>query len=346
MLSGRLLGLSGTLALVRLFARLGRIDASSLGTTSVQQWLDAEVHHPRLRLLMDAFARTFVYSAALDLVSADVFVDKLQRSLKHHIHYVEGGWQTLVDGLRRTAEAAGVRVVTGTRVEAVLQQGGKVTGVRTRDGEMMATSSVVVATTPQDVAALLDGDFPALRRTLAALVPARLACVDVALRALPRPDHPVVLDLERPLFMTAQSRYIPVAPRGAALVHTFKLLDPRHEAPAQDDERALEGLLDAAQPGWRDALVRQVSLPRILAVGALPLARSGGFAGRPGPAVPGLAGLYLAGDWVGAEGFLVDASFASARQAARLALAQRPSALKGTPRRRAAAPRALTPAAA
>jgi hypothetical protein len=64
----------------------------------------------------------------------------------------------------------------------------------------------------------------------------------------------------------------------------------------------------------------RVFLPRIEAVGALPTAASGGFAGRPGVEVPHLAGLYLAGDWVGPEGFLADASLASAREAARLAL--------------------------
>ena len=55
-------------------------------------------------------------------------------------------------------------------------------------------------------------------------------------------------------------------------------------------------------------------------MGALPIAAGGGFAGRPGPRVPGLEDLYLAGDWVGPEGFLVDASVASARRAAGLAL--------------------------
>jgi len=58
-------------------------------------------------------------------------------------------------------------------------------------------------------------------------------------------------------------------------------------------------------------------------VGTLPIAKSGGFAGRPGPRVPGIEDLYLAGDWVGPEGFLVDASLASARRAAWLALEDR-----------------------
>ena len=74
------------------------------------------------------------------------------------------------------------------------------------------------------------------------------------------------------------------------------------------------------QPGWRDVLVKRQYLPRIEAVGTLPTASGGGFAGRPGPQVPGLTNLYLAGDWIGPEGFLVDASMASARRVAQLLL--------------------------
>jgi thioredoxin reductase len=48
-------------------------------------------------------------------------------------------------------------------------------------------------------------------------------------------------------------------------------------------------------------------------------AERGGFAGRPDPAVTSLTGLFVAGDWVGAEGMLADASFASAKRAAQLA---------------------------
>lgn len=59
-------------------------------------------------------------------------------------------------------------------------------------------------------------------------------------------------------------------------------------------------------------------MPRIEAAGALPTAKDGGFAGRPGSQVPGIVNLYLAGDWVGPEGFLVDASIASAHRAAQM----------------------------
>jgi len=43
------------------------------------------------------------------------------------------------------------------------------------------------------------------------------------------------------------------------------------------------------------------------------------FEARPGPSVPELANVFVTGDWVGPEGMLVDASFASARLAAELA---------------------------
>jgi phytoene dehydrogenase-like protein len=159
-----------------------------------------------------------------------------------------------------------------------------------------------------------------MRRIVDGLTPARIACLDVALERLPIPDRPVVQDLDGPRFMSAQSVYSRVAPEGAALIIAFKQLDPRYPGDPREDERDLEDLLDAAQPGWRGALIRRQYLPRIEAVGALPTAREGGFAGRPGPRVSGLDNLYLAGDWIGPEGFLVDASVASARRAAQLIL--------------------------
>jgi hypothetical protein len=54
---------------------------------------------------------------------------------------------------------------------------------------------------------------------------------------------------------------------------------------------------------------------------ALPTAASGGFAGRPRVGDSGVAGVFLAGDWVGPEGHLLDASVASAEAAVGSALA-------------------------
>ena len=309
------------LALVRLLVALGVAKPQALANTSVQGWLDQKVRRPQLRRLMTGLARTFVYSTALDLVSAELFVEKLQRALRHPVHYVDGGWGTLVDGLRVAAERAGTRIVSNTYVDSVELDDGHARGVRLRDDSLVQASAVVVATSPRDAAKLVDGgEHPVMCQIVEGLIPARIACLDVALERLPVPDRPVVQDLDGPRFISAQSVYSRLAPEGAALIISFKQLDPRYPGDPREDERDLEDLLDAAQPGWRGALVRRQYLPRIEAVGTLPTAREGGFAGRPGPRVPGLDNLYLAGDWVGSKGFLVDASMASAHRAAELVL--------------------------
>lgn len=316
-----LLGAADKIALVRFLAGLARAEPRDLAGTSLREWLALKVRRPRLRRLLDSLAYPLVYTSALDLVSAEVFVDKFQRALKHPVHYVDGGWQALVDGLREVAESAGARIVSDAGVRSVEVGDGRARGVRLRDGGQVQASAVVLATGARDAAKLVEGRAnPALRRTLDGLIPARVACLDVALSRLPSPNVPVVQDLDGPRFMTAQSLYSRVAPEGGALVYAFKQLDPRDPGDPHEDERDLEDLLDAAQPGWREVLVRRQYLPRIEAVGALPTAAGGGFAGRPKSLVPGVDGLYLAGDWVGPEGFLVDASVASARRAAGLAL--------------------------
>jgi thioredoxin reductase len=64
-------------------------------------------------------------------------------------------------------------------------------------------------------------------------------------------------------------------------------------------------------------------------VGAAPLARRGGLAGRPSITDTGIDGVFLAGDWVGRQGHLADAAFASGEAAGRAA-AQRAAARRAT----------------
>ena len=155
------------LALFRFFVAISRARPGALARRSVQEWLDAEIRRPQLRRVMTAFARTLAYSTALDLVSAEVFVDKFQRALRHPIHYIDGGWQVLVDGLRDAAERAGARVVSGAGVESVQFARDRAMGVRLRDGSLVRSSAVVIATGPREAARLADGARnQVLRRTV------------------------------------------------------------------------------------------------------------------------------------------------------------------------------------
>jgi hypothetical protein len=69
-----------------------------------------------------------------------------------------------------------------------------------------------------------------------------------------------------------------------------------------------------------DAIVTRRYLHRMVACSAIATADAGGLAGRPAVDEPGRLAdrpdVFVAGDWVGPEGHLADAVFASARAAA------------------------------
>jgi phytoene dehydrogenase-like protein len=160
----------------------------------------------------------------------------------------------------------------------------------------------------------------------------KAACLDVALRALPRPAHRFALGLDRPTYYSVHSAAARLAPDGVAVVHLMKYLGNCPSARAPEVETELEADLDQLQPGWRGLVVARRFLPGLLAASALPRADEGGLTGRPDVGAAGPAGVFLAGDWVGPHGQLADAAGASARRAADAVLAH----LACVPERRSA----------
>ena len=63
-------------------------------------------------------------------------------------------------------------------------------------------------------------------------------------------------------------------------------------------------------------------LARMVVAAATPRPGTGGLPGRPQVTDSGHGRVFIAGDWVGAEGWLADASIASGHEAARRALAR------------------------
>ena len=303
--------------LIGLMSTLPKLQADQFATTPISSWIEANTRRPSVRRLITALARTGVYCSDLDLVSADVFINKMQISLKHPIHYVDGGWQTIVDALAARALNFGATIHTESRIATVVIHDGVVTGVSTAAGELVEADAVVLAVDPVAARKLCP---ELLTEVTAPLVPAIVAALDVALSSLPNVCDTVVQDLDQPRFMSTQSQFAAVAPPEGALITAFKQLDPTDAD--GNHESDLEGLLDIAQPGWTDHVLHRQFLPKIRAVGALPLAGRGGMGGRPAVRVEGAIGLYLAGDWVGREGFLSDTCFASAKRASDLVSSQ------------------------
>jgi phytoene dehydrogenase-like protein len=242
--------------------------------------------------------------------------------------YLDHGWQTLVDDLAASATKAGVFLETGVKVQAV-ERGitGRVEGVRLADGRVHKTSTVLIASSPELAAALVEGSVgTSLKQWAAAAIPVKAACLDVALDRLPDPRARFALGIDTPLYFSVHSASARLAPEGAATIHVAKYLPPDHASRAEDDEREMEDLLDLMQPRWRNAVVHKRMLPDMIVMNSIATVETGGTEGRPDPAVPEVPGLFLAGDWIGREGLLVDASLASAKQAAELIVRRRKAA--------------------
>ena len=307
--------------LMGILFRVSALRTATLARVSAADWIAANATRPAAGRLLSSLAGVNVYSSALDVVSADAFLARLQLTLRHPVHYVAGGWQTLVQGLRQAALQAGVMIRTSASVANLLLREDRVRGIRLHDGAELACDELLLAVTPDDAARLTAGtSVSPLKPTH---LPAQVACLDLALSRLPSAAHPVVFDLEQPRFMTVQSQFARLAPDGAAVIHAVKQLDPRLPDSSHADRADLDDFMDQVQPGWRDVVVEQRFLPRMLASGSLPLASEGGLAGRPGYRSQQLPNLYFAGDWVGPRGYLIDASLDSARESARLMLRDR-----------------------
>jgi phytoene dehydrogenase-like protein len=309
LLSSRLLTVGAKWELARLLGRVPRLDTSAADRVSLSDWLRRNVRHDSVSTLLRTFLRVATFADEPDRLSAGAGLAQLQLALAKNVLYLDGGWQTLVDGLAARARAAGAAIVTRADVVALEHDGDRVRGVRLANGEVWTAPFVLAATTPAAVDTLVDRDRPPTR------VPVRLATLDLGLARLPRPERRAVFGLDRPYYFSVHSAVARLAREGTALVHAaYYLGDDRRPAAAIESE--LVAFVDRIQPGWQAHVLERRFVPELVVTHALPLASEGGLAGRPPVAVPERPGLFVAGDWVGPAGLLADAALASARAAA------------------------------
>lgn len=318
LLTTGLLGVAAKIELARVLGGLAALSPAPLASVPVSTWLRDTFRTPEVRRLVGMLVRLTTYCADADRQSAGAALAQVQLAFSKGVLYLDGGWQTLVDGLRGAAAAAGVEIVTGVRATQVAVEGGAVSFVELANGDRIDAGAVVVAASPRAAASLVPGS-PALAAHAERAVPVRAACLDLALSRLPRPEVRVVLGVDRPLYLSLHSASARLAPEGGAVLHAAQYAP---ELAGRDAERELDELLERAQPGYRGAIVERRFLPSLVVSNAVVTAEGGGYAARPGVRVPEIDGLFLAGDWVGPTGMLADASLGSARDAARALLAR------------------------
>ncbi len=293
--------LGGSAQLGRWFLGLQRIEPEELAGISAAEWLRRSLRSERARASAAALVRVTTFVADQESLSADVAATQLKIGLLPGVRYLRGGWQQLVDALAAKAEAGGARLRTRAAVRS-LERDDDGWSVALDQETLRADVLVVAAGGPDAVAKLLGEKAPAAPGPAA-----ELSVLDLGLRKLPHRSRRFALAVDKPTYLSRHSP--PDHPDGVLLSLASYAREPR---------AALEELADTVQPGWRQQVIFERFLPRMVAVSAIPTPAGGGLAGRP--AVDQGGGLHLAGDWIGPEGWLVDSAIASGAAAAAAAL--------------------------
>jgi phytoene dehydrogenase-like protein len=297
-----LVSVGDKIRLGRLLTTLPRLETTPLASQSAAGWIDSLGLKSQGVAVLSTLTRVATYAGDLRLISADAALRQLQLVLEGNVLYLDGGWQTLVDGLIAVSSTRGVRLLASERALAVAA------GERGRwevetPARTVRAASLVIATGGPDAARTLLPSKP----TWELGSPAAAACLDLGLCSVP--STRVAFGLDEPLYLSTHGPSARLAPDGGALVHVM-----RYGARTAGEDRAqLWALAESCGVTEGDVVVQRF-LHEMRVCHALP--RPGaGLAGRPGIRATDLPGVYLAGDWVGPVGLLADAALSSGEAA-------------------------------
>ena len=289
-------------ALAKMLAVLPRLKPEDHAGVSTDDWIAARGLRPDAVAVLKAITRISTYGPDFSELSAEVAILQMQRAAASGVLYLHGGWQPMIDAL---ASKTDVRQVT---VRAVR---GDANGVEvvTDDGVLTGRTAIVAAGSPA-ATRILVGDP---NRWPDAGEPLTAAALDAGVRGVPSPGY--VLSVDDPIYGTTQSPPARQAPAGNSVVAVIRYgaRNSAEDRPQMEDMLRRVGVRD-------DDIVTSRFLASMNVAGAIPRAANGGLNGRPSIDDSGMANVFLAGDWVGHEGFLADASFASGKAAALAAM--------------------------
>jgi phytoene dehydrogenase-like protein len=295
----------------RALAALWRAGDDDTAGRTLADWLDERALDLVVRQFVEALVRVSTYTDAPDDLAAGPALANARAGIRPGVRYLDGGWQTLVDRLVAIARARGVEIVSEAARQITTDDA--MVRVVTDRTTWAATSAIVAVGTPEAAAALLP-ERPTAWRDLAR--PVTAACLELGVRGLPA--HRFALGIDEPLYGSTHAPPADLAPPGHAVVHLMRYQRVGEDVPAAAQRARLEGL--ATQMGIASAAIVEARfLARMVVMGTVPTAATGGLAGRPPVAVEGHPGIHVVGDWVGPVGLLLDGVAASAVEAGRLA---------------------------
>jgi hypothetical protein len=255
---------------------------------SMEDWIIRRTSSPRVADFVHALTRVSTYCGDPQHLSAARALDQIRSAFTRRVLYLDGGWQTLVNGLAERARQRGVEIRNRAQIESLSQ---------------LDTGGVVLAISPAAIERISGAKLPKLR-------PSRMACLQIGLRRMPEGAVHFMLGMDQPIYFSVHSTWAKLASGGRVVVHVGKYLKGDDNDDIAD-RKELEAFTDRAMPGWRDHADVVQFLPTMIVTHGMAACE-----GRPDVDALGLDGIAIAGDWVGDEGMLVDSSVASALRAA------------------------------
>ncbi|EOS8271400.1 TPA: phytoene desaturase family protein [Bacillus cereus] len=313
-LSTPLLSWSAKTQFSRLMIHLGNLDVGKVPQMSLTTWAENEIKDPMVRNIFYALCRTTTYTYAPTIQLASSVLKQIQLSMKEGVLYVDGGWETIITTLRDIANTNGVQFLAKKHVLKIEHCEGE-QRIYCFDDAVFEADAVIVTTPPKEACKMIRGaEGTSLQRWSEQSVPVTVAALDIGLRRLPNPTHQFALGLDQPIFFTNQSRAAKLSDDGSIAVSLIKYHNPVLEMKhTHEDKELLESTMDLLHPNWKREVVAQQYLPKITVVyDFLHINR----VEKPGPNIPEMPGVYVAGDWVGHDEILADAAVASGKRAA------------------------------
>ncbi|WP_212936760.1 phytoene desaturase family protein [Bacillus hominis] len=298
----------------RLMIHLGKLDINTIPKMSLSVWAEKEIQDPMVRNMFYALCRTTTYTYAPTIQLASSVLKQIQRSMKEGVFYVDGGWETIITKLRNIAINAGVQFLASKHVLEV-EHCEDIQKIRCLDDDIFETDTVIVTIPPKEACKIIKGaEKTSLYVWSEQSIQVTAAALDIGLKRLPNPVHQFALGLDQPVFFTNQSRSAKLSDNGSIVVSLIKYHNPMEEMNRINyDKKQLERTMELLHPNWEREVVVKQYLPKITVVHDFPHIGRGEI---PGPVIPEMPGIYVAGDWAGHDELLADAAVASGKRAA------------------------------
>src|SRR5919202_185116 len=179
-----------------------KIDFSQLESVTEQEWLDKNIHDINDAEIIKTIFRLNTYANDPDIQSIGPVLHQIYVGTRAGVMYLDGGWQTLIDGLLSVAKNANASIVMGKKAIRVKSTESSGWQVLLDNKTEVSAKIVVIAAGPKDANSLFDDNErpDVLFKAAKEAKPIRLVCLDAALSRLKEKDTWFALGVARLLY--------------------------------------------------------------------------------------------------------------------------------------------------